>query len=480
VDRNYHSLFGYKKNIQPLSRPQFLTKYKGQKVVDFQKAFLEIDTNILNDNYVKSVAELSCFTKSEAQCVLPDGTKDPRFISSRSPEFNALNGPTLLAASKHLAHIWRNTPNPSSDDDFTCPLLIYATGMDANAMGRSFDINKAHVDSFPGKTVSIEDDYSRYDCHWRTHHYQMMFDLLERFMDVEDGWRLSQKYVLKSDGKMKRTNIKFVVHETVHSGEYSTSLYNTILTALMHLFDFAKSQNNFNVQELLDMPYRSFALGDDTHILTKEIPAKYMQESSVSNALGHHGEIKIGKPHELEFCSSLFLSTTNGTVLTRKPGRILAKTWTGTVKYGPKKSRDYACGVARCLAYDFGHIPFMSQICFNVMDMTDDLKHRSVRQSKMLLRERYKIHSSCVSLPVDETYVQLSERYDVSREEFQELTRWIKNNYNNLVTALDHPILNRIVAKDIGIPLASLLKRPDYKRVSTVFVDGTVSNKTKI
>jgi hypothetical protein len=463
----FTNLFGDTTDLKPLDRCSFLSRYSGPRLQAFIDAFEVIDARGLSPELLDEFAELTAFVKRETIICHPDTTKDPRCIQSRTGVFNACYGPTVVAFSDFLKKIWSYHGPSTGRDDFFLPLLVYATGMNANELGDMYESFRDHMLTNFGPYTCFGNDFTRYDCHWTVEHFLFIHTIIDRIMALPKEFTLAFEHILHARGTSLKSRIRYTVDGTVHSGDFSTSVYNTLLTGLMHLFGYADAVREYDVKILTAHPFRAAVLGDDTHGISLPELCEKMAVNPMADQLGFHSTFVTGDETTIDFCSSVLVPVANGKrILTRLPGRILAKTWTCLIGLGGHKQYRYARIVAQGLLDDFRHVRWMYVLLNRVIELSEEsfqfdiatgtpYKHIS-RLAYNVSKQKYRCHSA-VSVQADDSTINFwCTRYNITAKEWLGLADWIDVNYTSMFSAFDHPVLNRIVAIDTGLDLTDL------------------------
>jgi len=167
-------------------------------------------TKLLNKAHVKIEKLLK---------VTPDGPEDfaPRCIQAFTSEANVLLGPFAHAVS---AYVKKRLASGS---------LLFGAGMNAEVMGAAFA-------SIPDDYVCMEDDFSLYDSTEGEEAFKLFFQIMDdfgirRYSDVRKVLHAQ----LKTYGTT-RQGLRYSVPATMKSGSSTTSLQNSLLNLITHLF----------------------------------------------------------------------------------------------------------------------------------------------------------------------------------------------------------------------------------------------------
>jgi hypothetical protein len=279
----------------------------------------------------------------------PSGRKDkaPRLIQGAQPEFICLVGPWIMALQDLLKRRW-NT------DNFIC----FTSGVSAEKAAN-------HVTTGTGRW--LEDDLGKFDssirrpwCEFEVWLCKKMgapravLDLMTANISTHGSTHHGWRY--KCDGTRK-------------SGDPYTSLMNSIVNGLSHLYLYCKWTNK-TVDQARDS-LRMLVQGDDNCMRHAEMTKFPWREGMAG--LGFDSEaIYRNHPNEVEFCSCrLYLVEEGFWVFGPKPGRVLAKF--GYIINPPANvSRESMMrGVALGLKKGCSYIPPINSVIERVLQLTD-------------------------------------------------------------------------------------------------------------
>jgi len=279
----------------------------------------------------------------------PLGRKDkaPRLIQGAQPEFICLVGPWIMALQDLLKRRW-------STDNFIC----FTSGVSAE---------KAANHVMTGRGRWLEDDLGKFDssirrpwCEFEVWLCKKMgapravVDLMTANISTHGSTHHGWRY--KCDGTRK-------------SGDPYTSLMNSIVNGLSHLYLYCKWTNKTVDQARHSL--RMLVQGDDNCMRHAE-RVSFPWRAGMAG-LGFDSEaIYRNHPNEVEFCSCrLYLVEEGVWVFGPKPGRVLAKF--GYIINPPANiSRESMMrGVALGLKKGCSFIPPINSVIERVLQLTD-------------------------------------------------------------------------------------------------------------
>jgi hypothetical protein len=227
--------------------------------------------------------------------------KAPRLIQGATPEFVCLLGPWFAALQKKVKRDW-NINN----------FITYTSSISNLKLG-----NK--LVNFGGQLA--EDDVSAWDT-------SVSLPLCNFELTMTRDWFKAPKAVvqlvqmnIQTHGATS-TGISYRVRGTRKSGDPYTSLYNSILNALMHVWIIAR-RNTWSVATC-STRIVMYVQGDDNAMSVKGI---YPNVTAEMLALGFSSKfLRRTNYVQLEFCSMRIQAVKEGYTFGPKIGRVLSKT----------------------------------------------------------------------------------------------------------------------------------------------------------
>jgi cell division protein FtsI/penicillin-binding protein 2 len=160
---------------------------------------------------------------------------------------------------------------------------------------------------------------------------------------------------------------------------------------------------------------------------------------------------EIGELYEHTFCSSVFMPSKQGTILTSLPGRILGKVFCSNKQYVKQKQQKYYCNVvSRGLICDNQHNPIIHALLKRLISLTEV----KIKDNKLGFMREY--DNKYQSFEHIEENIEMSpeifnfylNRYNISPTEVFELVEYM-NNIPHFKCGLSHPVIDKIVKTDI-------------------------------
>jgi hypothetical protein len=450
---NMHTIFPiHNGRYMPLSDKAFLERYTGARRTVYTKAMEALQHMAHNKDTLKRLARVKMFVKREASCkVMPNeidpkrGDHDPRAIQAASPEYNCLTGPIIQGFYKYISDTWC-TANDSP--------IIYSSGLTAEGVGSWFDWAVDQVLNIASSVSFIMSDYSRYDMTVDPWMLDLQYEIVIHCMNLSP-WQVSILRSMRDPTGTSSGGFYYKVKGERRSGLCDTSVGNSVLTGLFQLFSFCHVRG---ISNLSDVPFRVIVNGDDSLlVMDKNSVPDFISEKTQSK-LGLITKVEVVEQEAAEFCSAFFCPTSNGTVLTKKFGRNLARTFYSEQDYGVVKSRSYVHQISQAMLRDYWHVEPARLFFERMLTLTEPLpnrRNRRLRNRRLNRMLSYAVHSEINNEASDETRAFLKARYgydDTLLESWRQYVAGI-NDYKILV---DHPLLDLFLKVDWGIDDAEL------------------------
>lgn len=388
--------------------------------------------------------KIKAFIKQEA--ILKNEPFDPRIIQGRDVVYNCVIGPTILTASKILSASWSVFNNRCKYvyDEFAFPVATYASGYTRNKLGLWHQRSMEFLTAFSSDIVVYENDFSRWDRTVCSELIELEFKVYKWFFKLPAKVQRGLKAQLKNLG-YTRHGVKYTSEGTRKSGDQNTSVGNTILNALIHLFIFCEASG---ITDPSKLPIRSIFLGDDGYILCdRKLAAKALKISKqIYLELGLKAKARIAELHEAEFCSSIFVPVNGTYILAPKPGRILCKTFYSRKKLNFKKQQQWVKGICQGFLGDVSVFPWLVVLFRSILARTTHVK--AWRDPDKF--HQYTFRSESVVKADWESVDYLCRRYSISVSDLKEVTNWIANHVIDYNSYIAHPILASIHEVDVG------------------------------
>lgn len=422
VKRNFDMLFPDWHKVTPVPFEQYiensnaspsvkniLKKTKEQLVSD------GVDTNMVSDNLAYRWTTRSSFVKVENQLYQSPTTtnradapyltvlgkenldqhkpKAPRLIQGAQPEFICITGPFFMALQMQVKRMWNR--------DFA---IYFTSGATASQISKYITKPMGQI---------LEDDIGAFDS---SVHYELC--KLELWMTKKFG---ASPLICQLFDKNNRTHgkthhgIKYKVLGTRKSGDPFTSVYNSILNGLMHMWAYCKLRdpgaiNGYSLRSALS-EVRMLVQGDDNAL---RHPGERLDFGWLLKLLGFDCEaVYRDSFYDLEFCSNIMYGTDRGFLFGPKVGRVLAKF--GYIINPPANIHPYQIlkGIALGFEQSSTYIPLLKALCDRVLTITRSWQAVQLKEFKPKLKY-------CEAKENDYGY-SFTNRYDLSYPAIKEL-----------------------------------------------------------
>lgn len=308
---NHRALFPRVHNVQSVKFGEYLERSNASPSVKtiLQRTYTKLISDGVTEHSTLARRTLyqytyrSSFVKTENdlyESPLGRKHKAPRLIQGATPEFICLVGPWIMALQDIIKRRWNARNN-----------LCFTSGMTADQAAR-------FISQGSGKWV--EDDLGKFDCSirkpwceyevWLSKTFgapRAVVDLMTANISTHGATHHGWRY--KCEGTRK-------------SGDPFTSLFNSIINGLSHLFLYCKWTSKSPVQAQDSI--RMLVQGDDNCMRHLEDVCFPWQKGMAE--LGFDSEALYRESfHQVEFCSCRLYETPEGLTFGPKPGRVLAK-----------------------------------------------------------------------------------------------------------------------------------------------------------
>jgi len=366
-----------------------------------RKSFVKIENNLYSSPVEQFRSGVTLDGRVLDSIQLKD--KAPRLIQGGEPEYVAILGPFFASLQRQVKKIW----------DSRSP-LFFVSGASAKQVSE-------YILDFEGKL--LEDDISSFDSSL----HELLCEL-EIWMSKKFGASplilQLMEFNAQTHGQTSH-GIKYKVKGTRKSGDPFTSLYNSILNGLMHMFIYCKVRGCTLQQARSQV--RMLLCGDDNLMRHLGPEINFKQEML---GLGFKSDaIYRDSIYDSEFCSNVFYDTELGPCLGPKLGRVLNKF--AHFISPPKQFHPHS--LMRGLALGFlgasSYVPVLRELCEYIGDKfknhvavyPKDLEHRLKFDGVGYMKYNY----------------LLSHRYGLNAEQIDQMITDVKNkNISKIIMRL--------------------------------------------
>lgn len=390
----------------------------------------------------------TAFVKRENQVKLLNGefeSFDPRLIQAQTSEHQVVTATftypfnkalaTSMGARDGLNLVKPDTVPVEQLKSFNWARIVYASGMNAVQIGVWYDwavndcfspyailvagddcfaiIRHGHITRF------LYLDFNRWDAHFHMNAHSLRLRLYIKFglSEGDPAYKAlaKQRYV----SGVTALGHKYSVQGTVQSGVSDTSCANSYVNG--HMVAFALERSS----------------------LAKRGDEGWTDFCDTLSLLGFPCEGGITfDPSTPDFCSGIFLPSSNGLRLSPKIGRLISKTFTAEKYRTDKGQREWLRGVLVGLMPAVNHVPIVRALFWRLLHLT--------RGSKA---KYYKLPPLYLGLtPADATYETFDwvcSRYDITMSDIHHLESEVSKIATPLVSF--HGVLwERIFSVDVA------------------------------
>jgi len=374
----------------------------------------QIRQSVINDIYRPD--RVKSFVKWEISVGLKPPSKARLIQGPSNLRTQAELGPDILALQCVLGdHVHRLQLTPYVDITFAC-------GMNVSKM--------ALWPAFSERVVSYyERDGKTWDAMVQVKHF-VLRDIIYRSFDAELADKVL-KFVRVSGIVCDRTGfLSYKVNGTVKSGHNDTTLWNSILNALISAHVFTTLQCRASVivagDDMLAAVFDDYAA---EQVRSLERACGIVPESRSFNSL-----------YDASFVSAIWVTDGQHHGFIPKPGRILAKVWWSIRVPSPKRLRAHLNSIARGLWPSCNSVPVVSHWLRKAMG-----DYGTVDVGKDWWRDFSDVHQ----VFGEGIYRHFSTRYQISVNDLREAEKFL-DGLEFRPGYVCHPVIQHIVEVDLA------------------------------
>lgn len=433
--------------VHPMDLETWLSRFPPARAADHRRALAtETSVEVPTDSEAFVKVENAINWSAETGLILTD----PRLIQGKKSMFQILLGPFFVAYSKFVASFWNGEVSRNTPQTF-----LYASGTDANAVGRWFDRSLTLATELALERnehlVMIDLDQSRFDA-------TVGLPALDYNLAMYERNGMPTRSALLYDRAMcckgvTSHGVRYSVVGTRKSGEADTSVGNSALNKCVG-----------SVYGALATTWTSMALlGDDNNTISvspypPQVAGAHLVQ--VCRDAGFNPEAHVvTSRHDMTFCSSRFWPSTAGTILAPKIGRVIAKTFYATRMVTQSEAMAQVRGICLGMVNDVRHVPVLRKLIPRMLTLTSG--HKPIMPKKQEVR----FHASEAGECCDETWEMVLHLYDLTRDDILDAEAYVEG-IPSLPCGLNHWVLDRICSVDCPmkgseVPAKSELAVPD-------------------
>lgn len=227
--------------------------------------------------------------------------KASRLIQGADPRMTVLCAPSIATLQSCIKRDWNK-------NSFIC----FTSGVNTLDCAN-------HITSLAGAKY-LEDDVSAWDSSFGVELCKLELWLMKKFKIGQAVLDLV-KANIKTHG-YTTNGFKYSVNGTRKSGDMWTSLFNSVMNGLIHLFIYC-DVNGITISEA-KTKLRMLVQGDDN--LIAHLQSAFIDWKKEMSKLGFRSKALYRENmYDIEFCSMRLIPTKQGWCLVPKPGKVLAK-----------------------------------------------------------------------------------------------------------------------------------------------------------
>ncbi len=362
----------------------------------------------------KKMLKSKAFIKRELQVTMTDdgfAKKAPRIISGPSDEAKIVMGPAYWEMSNQLAEEWDGAKVP----------ICYARGRSAEYLGKLVETFVAEDGTLHEGYVLLSNDMSVYDSSCRDEHFAPIDSKLPAM-----GFNpQTMSFVnLKHTAGVTANGVSYRADEQViDSGEPRTNLYGTIINAAVHVGAYKSLLERSSL--MVDLKLMLVG-GDDNFSVLQYNGDLELLRLGLTEAIKGFGfvctPIISRNLYDVDFYSKLFWPTSDGLVLSPKPGRLLPKLGHTIIPNGGLA--EYK-GKLLSLQNDVQHIPLLnSYFKYAIRALNRENPKLKIIRPK---HEEHVIHVEKTHKSCSATERFFCERYDLTMGEAARFDEMLKS-----------------------------------------------------
>lgn len=348
--------------------------------------------------------------------------KAPRMIQGAQPEYICIVGPWIAALQIVLKRRW-------GKKNFLC----FTSGLNSKELAGSID-----KDGWK----KIEDDLGKFDTSIRRPWCEYELFLCEKFGAPKAVLDLMEANI-KTHG-FTHHGLSYRVDGTRKSGDPFTSLFNSIINGLSHLFLYCVKFHPIPLPVSTAKQKIVMILQGDDNVLAHKDDKIFPWQAGMAT-LGFDSKAMYRTNVDLEFCSNRLYDTSSGLVFGPKPGKVLAKL--GYIINPPMGvSRESLMrGVALGLEQQCSFIPPIKVVIDRILFLTKDFSPHYIKQY-----EEHKMLPPPNTICTPATMFHLHEQYGWTNEMQSDFEDYV--NKMNFGDDFDHPYAKLLFDRDTSGP----------------------------
>jgi hypothetical protein len=383
------------------------------------------ETTYLSKAQLRSYTTRSSFVKVENNLYrspLGRKRKAPRLIQGATPEFIVLVGPWIMALQDLLKKRW----------DLRNEFMCFTSGISSENLADFISKHDGHV---------LEDDLGKFDCSIREPWCKLEVWLCKQFGAPIAVLNLMYANI-KTHG-FTHHGWQYKCNGTRKSGDPYTSLMNSIINGLSHLYIYC-DERKITVSQAMTTHKILMLLQGDDNLMRHGGPKIDWRKRMAGLGFDSEAVYRSGLC-EAEFCSNRLYELKRGWIFGPKPGKVLAKY--GYIVNPPPRidPRRLMRGVALGLRSNCNFIPPLKTVIDRTLSLTEGVKAFFQPGFQEHVVKVSQLHESTV-----EVLRHLNEQYDWDADKQRAFSKRV--DAMQLGDPYDHPFADLLFDRDTSGP----------------------------
>jgi hypothetical protein len=449
--KHARTVFGDPHSQMPVTNEDWIDNMGDTKKKEAARLALRTKFNPKKHSLIAAFQKKECIVgKSKGNYILKPDKYASRLVQATSAENNARIGPYCLTVTNKLKRWW-NWKNPFF------PIMTYSSGMNRAQVGEWFD---DAVKLVGDDGVVYWSDFEKFDKHYTRLHLQIQHKFMQMLVYCNKNMLRMLEQTIMTRGFMPHGTF-YQIDGTRKSGFQDTTVGNTIMNGTAQLFMLIDALKITKIEQLLDLKVRMILLGDDAYIVTSKKIAQKLLYSNAMSKMGWSVKCGVTQFHEATFCSSTFVPSRNGSVLTGLPGRVLTKTFFAKkVLRTEALQKLYVFEVALGLLSEHRHNPIMRVLLERLLKLSAPTPKEKLlwkkKKKQWFDKEfnsqrwyKFTLESDNNTLKVsDQIYDYYLKRYGFTTQDLLGWYDYVKG-IKKWNVVLDHPVVDRLIEIDV-------------------------------
>jgi hypothetical protein len=352
----------------------------------------------------------------------------PRAIQCCRPIARVATGCFFRGVQEYFHRAWRGN-------------LLFACGVNADELSLWFSERAALT------TTYAMDDFSFFDSTQSASMHQLLVRIYNLFgLDKLRCNRMASRIRTAqiSSAGSSVFGYQYRVQGTMRSGVADTCLGNTLINVLTHFYCICR-ENSISLKEAISRVSMT-ALGDDNLILT-DSRTKFRNLKDNMVALGFLPKLQVSTDiNDITFLNMRPYPVAIGYKFAPKIGRIICRMGWSADRRWDIPAFNY--GVAYGFKASTAHVPILSDYVQRILTQLVGFDRQYHLSNEYRRSQEYNITSHTSTLEDSKTRQFCCQLYSITEMEMKALRSYVAA-LPVTVCAVDHPLLNRVIARDL-------------------------------